>query len=75
MHAEEQNMTMSNLKDKDSGGPEKAEKAENSPVKAGSGDDCRCKAASKMSPGELLKLMVSDLTFWKKRNPPKTQRF
>jgi len=34
------------------------------------GDDnkeaCRCKAASEMSPGELFKLMVSDLAFWKK---------
>jgi hypothetical protein len=29
-------------------------------------DACRCKATSEMSPGELLKLMVSDLVFWKK---------
>jgi hypothetical protein len=29
-------------------------------------DACRCKATSEMSPGELLKLMVSDLAFWKK---------
>jgi hypothetical protein len=27
---------------------------------------CRCKEASKMSPGELVKLMISDLAFWKK---------
>jgi hypothetical protein len=31
------------------------------------GDDaCRCKEAAKMSPRELLKLMMSDLAFWKK---------
>jgi hypothetical protein len=29
-------------------------------------DACRCKATSELSPGELLKLMVSDLAFWKK---------
>lgn len=29
-------------------------------------DDCRCKEASQLSPGQLLKLMVSDLAFWKK---------
>ena len=33
---------------------------------AGTDDTCRCKEASKMTPGELLKLMMSDLTFWKK---------
>jgi hypothetical protein len=29
-------------------------------------DDCRCKEASRMTPRELLKLMIGDLTFWKK---------
>lgn len=29
-------------------------------------DDCRCKETSRMSPRELLKLMMSDLAFWKK---------
>lgn len=33
---------------------------------AGSDDACRCKATSKMTPRELLGLMFSDLTFWKK---------
>jgi hypothetical protein len=32
----------------------------------GSEDACRCKEASRMSPRELLKLMVKDLAFWKK---------
>jgi len=27
---------------------------------------CRCKETSKMTPTELLKLMFSDLAFWKK---------
>ena len=34
----------------------------------GTDDLCRCKEASKMTPGELLKLMIGDLTFWKKTN-------
>ncbi len=29
-------------------------------------DACRCKETSAMTPRELLKLMVSDLSFWKK---------
>jgi hypothetical protein len=33
---------------------------------AGSEDACRCKETSKMTPRELLGLMMSDLTFWKK---------
>ena len=48
----------------------------NSPVKnkstteqhaaAHSDGTCRCKETSKMTPQELLKLMFSDLAFWKK---------
>ena len=35
---------------------------------AGTGHDenCRCREASKMTPQELLKLMMRDLAFWKK---------
>ena len=33
---------------------------------AGHDDTCRCKEVSKMTPQELLKLMISDLAFWKK---------
>ncbi|HUL00863.1 MAG TPA: hypothetical protein VLX29_08420 [Nitrospirota bacterium] len=29
-------------------------------------DTCRCKEASEMTPGQLLKLMLNDLSFWKK---------
>ena len=30
------------------------------------GKDCRCEETAAMKPGELLKLMISDLAFWKK---------
>jgi hypothetical protein len=33
---------------------------------AGHDETCRCKETSKMSPQELLRLMMSDLAFWKK---------
>ena len=33
--------------------------------------NCRCKAVAKKTPGELFKLMVSDLAFWKKRSEKK----
>ena len=29
-------------------------------------DACRCKEVAKKSPAEMLKLMIDDLTFWKK---------
>ncbi len=34
---------------------------------AGREDTCRCKETSKMTPRELLMLMMSDLAFWKKK--------
>ena len=37
-------------------------------AKADNDDSCRCKEASKMTPRELLRLMIGDLTFWKKTN-------
>ncbi len=49
------------------GRPGKDEKA----AEAQGGDDCRCKETSNMSPGQLLKLMVRDLAFWKKTKIPK----
>lgn len=30
------------------------------------GEDCRCKEASKMTPRQLLDMMMRDLAFWKK---------
>ncbi len=50
----------------DPGAPGKDEKDAVSQAGADKDDACRCKAASEMSPGELFKLMVSDLAFWKK---------
>ncbi len=47
-------------------GPEKEEEPVESQTVAAKDDDCRCKEASEMSPRELLKLMLSDLSFWKK---------
>jgi len=44
----------------------KDEKAAESQGEREKDDACRCKEASQMSPGELFKLMVSDLAFWKK---------
>ena len=55
-------------KTSETGRPGKDEKAS----EAHGEDDCRCKDASKMSPGQLLKLMVSDLAFWKKMKKPKS---
>ena len=44
----------------------KDEKAAELKAGADKDDACRCKEASTMSPGQLFKLMVSDLAFWKK---------
>ncbi len=35
-------------------------------AKAGHDDACRCKETSRMTPAELMKLMIRDLAFWKK---------
>ncbi len=35
--------------------------------RAGEGEDCRCKEVAKKTPAELLKTMISDLSFWKKK--------
>jgi hypothetical protein len=66
MHEEEQSIIIRYPKADDPGGPGKTEKAAEPRAGTDNNDDCRCKATSEMSPGELLKLMVSDLAFWKK---------
>jgi hypothetical protein len=71
MHAEEQGMIIRYPKTNDPDRPEKDGKAEEPLVGAEKDDACRCKEASEMTPGELLKLMVSDLAFWKKMKTPK----
>lgn len=50
----------------DSGGSGKEKKAAENQAGAVSDDTCRCKEASKMTPRQLLGLMFSDLSFWKK---------
>jgi hypothetical protein len=52
------------------GGPGKKPLEKGSPVVRETGeageDSCRCKEVSKKSLPELLKVVISDLTFWKK---------
>jgi len=72
MHTEEQGMSIRNPKTADPGRPGKDEKSAELPAGIGKDDACRCKEASDMSPGQLLKLMVSDLAFWKKMKTPKS---
>jgi hypothetical protein len=50
----------------DPDGPGKEKKTTDTHAGAGHDDSCRCKEASGMTPRELLKLMMSDLAFWKK---------
>jgi hypothetical protein len=61
--SKEHRVTIPFQKSVDTGGRKK-----NGEKQAGvAGDDaCRCKEASKMTPRELLGLMMSDLAFWKK---------
>lgn len=37
-------------------------KGENEPQ-----DECRCKEVSKKTPGELLRVMLGDLAFWRRK--------
>jgi hypothetical protein len=59
-------MAIRDLKTAGSGGREKKKDTADVHGGAGHDDSCRCQEASKMSPRELLKLMMSDLAFWKK---------
>ncbi len=45
---------------------EKEQRSAQRQTEAGMNDACRCKEASRMTPRELLKLMINDLAFWKK---------
>jgi len=47
--------------------PAEGERREKKPQDVHAGDDpCRCQETSNMTPRELLRLMLSDLSFWKK---------
>jgi len=48
------------------GGPEKENQTAKGQAGAGGEEACRCKEASEMRPRQLLRLMISDLAFWKK---------
>jgi hypothetical protein len=37
-------------------------------------DTCRCQETSKMTPKQLLGLMMSDLAFWKKTRKQRTEK-
>ncbi len=50
----------------DSDGPRKKEKTATPPAGVVHDDTCRCKEVSKMTPWQLLGLMINDLAFWKK---------
>lgn len=47
-------------------GPGKEKEPAESKAGVSKDDACRCKEASEKTPRELLRLMISDLAFWKK---------
>lgn len=53
----EENMGTHKHKTADPDGPGKEKKSE---------EECRCKEVSEMSPRQLLRTMLNDLSFWKK---------
>ena len=55
-----------NLKTVEADRPARENDAADEHAGAGHDDACRCKEASEMTPRELLRLMMSDLAFWKK---------
>jgi hypothetical protein len=63
---EEQEMVARYPKTAGPAGPGIEKKTAEPQAVAGKDDVCRCKETSGMKPRELLKLMVSDLAFWKK---------
>jgi hypothetical protein len=66
MNPEEHRMITRYHKTDDSGGSGEVRKTPEKQRGAVHDDTCRCKETSKMTPRELLGLMMSDLAFWKK---------
>jgi hypothetical protein len=60
-------MVILHQKTDDPGGPGKEKKPTEKPAGASSDDICRCKEVAVMKPRKLFGLMISDLTFWKKK--------
>ncbi len=52
----------------DPGGTGKEHDVADPQARMGQDDSCRCKETSNMTPRELIRLMIGDLTFWKKAN-------
>jgi hypothetical protein len=59
-------MVIRNLKTLASGGQGKINKSDDEHLHSGHDETCRCKETSAMKPGDLFRLMMSDLAFWKK---------
>jgi hypothetical protein len=63
---QEESMVIGYQKTVHPSGPEKEREPAESHAGEGKDGTCRCKEASEMTPRELLRLMFSDLAFWKK---------
>ena len=59
-------MVIRNLKTHASSGPVNEKKGEDEHLPADHDETCRCRETSEMKPRELLRLMMSDLAFWKR---------
>ena len=66
MNIEEPAMNTREQKASEPVGSEKEKEAAKERTGAGTGDACRCKETSEMTPRQLVGLMISDLAFWKK---------
>ena len=58
---------MRNKKTIDQNSSGKENKTAEGSERAANDDACRCKEVSEMGPRQLVKLMISDLAFWKKK--------
>ncbi len=47
-------------------GTKKKEKLPEEEIKEGDRESCRCKEVAKKTPREMLKLVINDMSFWKK---------
>jgi hypothetical protein len=66
MHTEGKDMIIRYTKDAGPVSLGNDEQAAESRAGMDNDNSCRCKEASRMSPGALFKLMISDLAFWEK---------
>lgn len=59
-------MAILNMKTPDPAGTGRGKEVAHEHEGTGHDDACRCKEASEMTPGQLLRIMFNDLAFWKK---------